>query len=345
MNSVVLPSRRLAAANAWLVLGGAVLVLAGLVALCTVAWRAPWQGTDTPIYAAWYLSLRSGVVVTRFEPLFVLVSRMASAAGLGVQAWQGLLFLLLAAGGAAAARAYARELGSSAARLLPAATMFLLLSPVFVNAAINATRQGLAAFPIIAALLAFQGRRWVAFVVMSAVAAGFHYSALLYVALAPVLLLRPRWLQLVAALAFAAYATGLTLVAVRTLSPAAYTVVMAYGPYAVYRSGVRLDFAVFSLFWYGLPMVVARAVREPWAGRIVDLQGVYLVLVLPFLLVGWGNYSNRFLLPAWLFASLVVAALCVHSRLPLLRHPVVIGLGLLMSGGVFAFYVSQGVAL
>jgi hypothetical protein len=345
VNSVVLPSRRIAAANAWVVLGGSALVLAGLVALCSVAWRAPWQGTDTPIYAAWYLSLRSGVVVTRFEPLFVLASRLSSAAGLGVSAWQGLLFLLLAGGGAVATRAYARDLGSTANKLLPAATMFLLLSPVFVNASINATRQGLAAFPIIAALLAFQGRRWVAFVVWSAVATGFHYSALLYIALAPVLLLPPRWLQGVAALAFAAYAAGLTMIATRILSPSAYAAVMAYGPYAVYRAGVRLDFAVFTLFWYGLPMLVARSVREPWAGRIVDLQGVYLVLVLPFLLVGWGNYSNRFLLPAWLFASLVVAALCVHSRLPLLRHPVVIGLGLLMSAGVFAFYISQGVAL
>ncbi len=345
MNSVALPSRRVASANAWVVLGAAAVVLAGLVALASVAWREPWQGTDTPIYAAWYLSLRSGVVVTRFEPLFVLASRMASAAGLSVQAWQGLLFLLLAGGGGMAIRAYARELGSPVGKLLPAATMFLLLSPVFVNAAINATRQGLAAFPVIAALLAFQRRRWLAFVLMSAIATGFHYSALLYIALAPILLLPPRWLQLVAALTFAAYAAGLTLIAVRTLSPEAYAVVMAYGPYAVYRAGVRLDFAVFSLFWYGLPILLAHAVREPWARRIVDLQGVYLVLVLPFLLVGWGNYSNRFLMPAWLFASLVLAALCVHSRLPLMRHPVVLGLGLLASGGVFAFYVSQGVAL
>jgi hypothetical protein len=335
----------MAAANAWVVLGTAALVMAGSVALCAVAWRAPWQGTDTPIYAAWYLSLRSGVVVTRFEPLFVLASRMASAVGLGVHAWQGLLFLLLAGGGALATRAYARDLGSTPARLLPAATMVLLLSPVFVNAAINATRQGLAAFPIIAALLAFQRRSWFAFAVMSAVATGFHFSALLYIALAPVLLLPPRWLRVVAALGFAAYATGLTMMAVRILSPAAFAVVMAYGTDATYRAGVRLDFAAFSLFWYGLPMLLVRTVREPWAGRIVDLQGVYLVLMLPFLLVGWGNYSNRFLLPAWLYASLVLAALCVHSRLPFLRHPVVIGLGLLLSGVVFAFYVSSGVAL
>lgn len=331
--------------QAWFVLGAAAMVAACSIALYSVALRDLDQGTDTHVYAGWYLSLRGGEPATRFEPLFVGVSRLASALGLGVLAWQGLMFALLLAGAALATRAYARLIGVRPRHLAPLAMALLLLSPVLVNAAINATRQGLAAFPVIVALVAFQQRRWLAFVVAGAVATGMHYSSLLYLVLAPVLLLPPRALRLVCVAAFACYACGLTMAAVRVASPALYAAVMAYGPNAVYRSGVRLDFAVFSFAWFALPLMLARTVRQPQASGIVRAQGIYLVLLLPFLLVGWGNYSNRYLLPAWLFASIVVAAVCVESRLPPLRHPLTAGALLLLAGGVFALFVAHGVML
>jgi hypothetical protein len=135
------------------------------------------------------------------------------------------------------------------------------------------------------------------------------------------------------------------MVLVRALVPAVYTLVMAYDGGATYRAGVRLDFALFSLFWYLLPYGVGMLVREPARERITRGMAVYLALMLPFLVVGLGNYSNRYLLPAWLSVSLVLAAICCDNRLVPLRNPIVLGMGLVAACGVFYFYVSHGLVL
>jgi hypothetical protein len=70
---------------------------------------------------------------------------------------------------------------------LTAGLMFLFLSPMFVNASINAVRQGLAALLVFTALLAFHRRQWRNFIVYGALASSFHYSSLLYLAFAPML--------------------------------------------------------------------------------------------------------------------------------------------------------------
>ena len=70
-----------------------------------------------------------------------------------------------------------------------------------------------------------------------------------------------------------------------------------------------------------------------------------VVMVLPFFAVGWGSYSNRFLLPAWLSASLIVAAILCFSRVSILRNPLLIQIGLLVACGALYYYVSNGIVL
>jgi hypothetical protein len=106
---------------------------------------------------------------------------------------------------------------------------------------------------------------------------------------------------------------------------------MDYSLSATYRSGIRIDFAVFSIFWYLLPLLMSGLVREPFSTRIKDSTAVYMVMLLPFFVLGWGNFSNRYLLPAYLATSLIVAAIFCHSRISLLRNP------LLLRGGLSDF--------
>jgi uncharacterized membrane protein len=44
-------------------------------------------------------------------------------------------------------------------------------------------------------------------------------------------------------------------------------------------------------------------------------------------------------LPGWLAVSLIVAGILCHSRISMLRHPLLIRLGLIASCAVFYFYV------
>lgn len=332
--------------------GGSVL---SLLLLCAVALFACWLvgtrsidvGTDTSTYAGFFDSLGAGEIETRLEPGFLYLSLALRKLGLDLAGYQTVLFGLLLAAFAAAAQRYFRYLGFAHGYLvyLSAALMFLLISPMFVNASINTIRQGLAAPLVFAALLAFHRRRWAEFAAFGALACSFHLSSALYLAFAPTLLLSPRMQRAAAALAFLAYVSGASMALVRAAVPSLYDLVMEYTASSYYRSGVRVDFAVFSIFWYALPHVLAPMVRQEFRQRIKDSTAIYLVMMLPFFAVGWGFFSNRYLLPAWLAASLILAAILFQNRLAVLRQPLLIGFGLIASCGVFYYFVTHGIVI
>ncbi len=334
-------------ANARAVLSVLLIATACLVADAVVGLRGINVGTDTHAYAGFFLSMRERFVATRFEPGFVLVTRLLSATGMSVVAYQASLFGLSLAAAALTARRYFDYLGSTRGYLtfLTAALMFLFLSPMFVNGSINAVRQGMASFLVIAALLSFHHRQWRRFIVYGLLATSLHYSSLLYLAFAPLLLVNLRLQRIIAGLAFLAYCSGLTMLVVRAVAPVVYSAVMSYSAGATYRAGVRLDFAAFSMLWYLLPYFASRLVRSPFNERIKQSMAVYLVMLLPFFTVGWGNYSNRYLLGPWIAVSFVLAAICCFARVPFLRHPLLLRGGLMVACGVFTYYVIHQVII
>lgn len=331
--------------NARALLSLMLIVMACVFVDMVVGTRGVNVGTDTYVYASFFHELHGGYVRTRFEPGFLIISRLLSATGISIDGYQSALCAILLVVAVIASRHYFTYLGSERGFLtfLIACLMFLLISPMFVNASINAVRQGLAALPVFTALMAFHRRQWRTFIFYGALATSFHYSSLLYIAFAPLLLLPLKWLRVIAALAFVAYCTGLTMIVVRSAAPFIYNAVMDYRLGAEYRSGVRIDFAVFSIFWYLLPFLLARMVRTPFATRIKDSTAVYLVMLLPFFLVGWGNFSNRYLLSVYLAASLMVAAIFFHNRLLIFRNPILLRGGLLVACAVFYYYVNNQV--
>lgn len=328
----------------------AMLSLMLILAVClfvdiVVGSRSIDVGTDTYVYAGFFHEIRGGPISTRFEPGFLLITRLLSLSGFSVEAYQSILFGILLLMAAIASRRYFDYLGSTHGYLtfLVACLMFLFISPMFVNASINAVRQGLAALPVFTALLAFHQRQWRSFFIYGLIATSFHYSSLLYLAFAPLLLVNLRLLRIAAIVAFIAYCAGVTQIVVRAVAPFIYNAVMDYSLGAKYKSGVRIDFAVFSIFWYILPFMLSSIVRKPYSTRIKDSTAVYLVMLLPFFVLGWGNFSNRYLLSSYLAASMMVAAIFFHSRLSLLRNPILLRGGLIVSSIVFFYYVANQV--
>lgn len=326
------------------------MILLGGVALfaCWLVGTRPLDiGSDTETYAGFFENLVQGMPETRLEPGFVYLSYALYKLGLGVTGYQFALFGLLLAMVALAVRRYRFYLETPVSwqTLLCASLMLLFISPMFTNASINAIRQGLAAPLVFVALLGFHRRRWGTFALAGALAASLHLSSAMYLACAPALLLSTRWLRVVAAGAFLAYVSGISMLAVRAGAPGFYDVVMEYTANPLYRSGVRIDFAVFTIFWYLLPHFLAPLIQAPWRQRILDSTSVYLVMSLPFFLIGWGFFSNRYLLPAWLAVSMILAAVLCHARIAPLRNPLLIRIGLLASCGVFYIYVSRGIVI
>ena len=328
-------------------LGVVWLLLVALFGCWLVGSRSLEIGSDTETYAGFFESLDQGVPDTRLEPGFAYLSYVLRLLGLGVPGYQAVLFALLLLGVAIAVRINHRAFPPTQAyaTLLCASLLWLFVSPMFVNASINAIRQGLAAPLVFAALLCFQQRRWWGFAVLGAVAASLHVSSLLYLACAPALLLRTTALRAVAALAFVAYISGVSMKVVGAVSPTLYTTVMEYTANDNYRAGVRIDFAVFSVFWYVLVLAVSPWVQPAARKPLQDAASAYLVMLLPFFVIGWGYFSNRYLLPGWLAVSLILAAACCYSRIAPLRQPLLLGAGLAAACGVLFFYVSRGIVI
>ncbi|MEZ0474686.1 EpsG family protein [Luteimonas sp. B3_2_R+30] len=324
------------------------LLLAVAIFGCWLIGTRPFDvGTDTSAYAGLYQRLGTGMVETRLEPGFVYLSYVLRQLGLGVVGYQAALFALLLGAATVATRRYFHYLGDTRGyfTLLSAALMLLLISPMFVNASINAIRQGIAAPLVFAALLSFHQRDWWKFALYGTLASSFHYSSLLYLAFAPVLLLRPDVQRYLAAAAFLCYVSGLSLIVVRTALPSLYQTVMEYTATTRFESGVRIDFAVFSIFWYALPHLLAPLVPRPYRERIKNSTAVYLVMLLPFFSIGWGFFSNRYLLPGWLAVSLILAAVLCHSRIALLRNPLLVRIGLVASCAVFYVLVTNVIVI
>ena len=339
--------RRKAENNAYVLMNGLLLLAVGAFGCWLVGSRSLDVGSDTETYAYFFEGLGRQLPDTRLEPGFVYLSYVLRQMGLDLVQYQAALFALLLGTVVVATRNYHRYLGATRdyQTLLGAALLLLFISPMFVNASINAIRQGLAALLVFTSLLAFHQRHWWKFAIYGLVAVGLHTSSLLYFACAPALLLSTRMLRIVAAVAFLMYVSGASMALVQTLAPSLYATVMEYTANPLYRSGVRVDFAVFTIFWYVLAYLLAPLVKESFRQRIIDSTAVYLVMVLPFFIIGWGFFSNRYLLPAWLAASLLFAAIVCHSRIRQFRSPLTIGVGLIASCGVFYFYVTRGVVI
>lgn len=327
---------------------GLLLLLAVAAFGCwLVGFRSPDIGTDTHTYAGFFEGQNDYGVETRLEPGFVYLTYALWKLGVGVTGYQTALFALLLGTIVVSTRRYFDFLGDTRGYLtfLTAATMMLFVSPMFVNASINGVRQGLSALLVFTSLLSFQQHRWGRFVLYGAIAASLHLSSLLFLVFAPVLLFGTRTQRVLAALAFVMYVSGISMALVRALIPPLYELVMTYTATTRFDPGVRIDFAVFSIFWYALPYVLSPLVRADYRKKIQESAAVYLVMLLPFFAVGWGYFSNRYLLPAWLTASLIVAAMLVHSRIPLVRHPLILRMGLILSCVLFYYYVTNNIVI
>jgi len=326
-----------------------VLIVASIAFCCAiVALRSLDIGTDTQAYANIFQNIEKyGIANTRLEPGYVAFAHIVSCLGFSIIGMQALTFLLLILTIVYSAREYWKYLGSfNSNRMFLATSLGLFfVSPMFVSASINAIRQGLASLLIFIALLFFSRRQWWKFIFLAAIATSFHYSSVIYFVFAPILLLKQRTIQIILVSFFLFYCLGLTEEFVKSISPLVYSQVMDYKYGSLYNAGVRIDFAAFSFFWYAITYVLAPLICKNVRDKIMVANSIYLTMLLPFFLVGFGNYSNRLLVPAWLSASLIIASCIYNCRIALLRHPVFLWIWLCVSCTVFYYFVTNEIIL
>lgn len=291
-----------------------VLFLLLVVALAT-GFRPVNVGSDTALYSAIYEEALSGQELShRFEFLYDLLLRVFSYFSLSSGVYfsflsaLSLLFLVLSFFNINGY--FSRPAGD--AGLFVYGLLLLTTSVFFYSAQVNVVRQGVSCFALFCFYSCLLNRRCGFLLFFSAfVALGFHSTAVMFVFLAFGLIFSYR-IVLGGVVFFAVlYSLGGAELLLEQISNLLnfdlYGKVVEYGADAEYASGIRLDFVVFSLgLGFFLDFLGRFWVPSFQRERFLNCVKVYWLFLVPFFMLGFGAFSDRFLLNAWLYFSVAL---------------------------------------
>lgn len=293
-----------------------VFLLLFLVSLAT-GFRPISVGSDTALYSEIYEEALSGQELShRFEFLYEFLLRLFSFLGLG----EGVYFSFLSAFSLLFVVLsflniniyFSKPAGD--AGLFVYGLLLLVVSVFFYAAQVNVVRQGVSCF----ALLCFyscilSGRYGYIFLFSAFVALGFHSTAILFILLSVGLVL-PYLVVFLGVIIFSfLYSAGGSEFLIKQASGLLgfdiYGKVVEYGAGFEYASGVRLDFVVFSLgLGGGLDFLGRFFVSSFQREKFLSFVKIYWLFLVPFFVLGFGAFSDRLLLNAWLFFSVALGA-------------------------------------
>lgn len=184
----------------------------------------------------------------------------------------------------------------------------------------NGLRQGIAMPFVYISLHQFFLRRFFHGCVALLVATGFHYSALLLTPFIFLIFMPLTGLYLLTLSLAALYAAGVNERIVKVISD--FSGIGIYqkfddigGPEALY-AGFQLDLFAYSIFWVIFYYILSLIFKHESGNKIRQAFRIYLVLLMPYFVFGYGGYSNRYALYAWFFLPIIHTVFVSHLRLP-----------------------------
>lgn len=189
---------------------------------------------------------------------------------------------------------------------------FLLLSPMFFSMQVNVLRQGLASPFIILALVSFCGKKYLRYIFYSIISIGMHWSSSYFLILAPILWMRTRTIIALILALSAIYLSGssgyfISLISFGFGFETLLYELSDYGSSSDYRSGVRFD------FWLLSALIISYAIFLDFK---LSLHGIIkkisMILIIPFLMMGFVAYSDRLLVCLWLLIPLLFAVTFIN---------------------------------
>lgn len=282
-----------------------------VIAALLIGFRSLEFGTDTQTYYNQYLNQKACYCIpNHFEPGIELLGFASSLMQLTPELYFSLLsFVQLLFIWVFTQQVAKTELENK--KVIVLLTCIIVCTPFFINLQVNAVRQGLSLPFLLLSSLTLWRRQYLYSSLLFVVAFSFHASVVLYYPFIA-LLATPRnivipWLYMFFGL-FLLYVFGFTEDIVKyfsqTFDLGIYEAVKNYSPHAVYKDGVRIDFAILTvlpiisfLFFSFHSKIIFR--------KYFFLIKLYIALSIPFWLFGWANYSNRYILPAWVILVLI----------------------------------------
>ncbi|OCH97553.1 hypothetical protein A8135_13730 [Legionella jamestowniensis] len=195
--------------------------------------------------------------------------------------------------------------------------IFLNLSPFFLNVQTNVIRQGTATLSLLLFYILLLTRsKSLNLILVALLATGFHKSTIIFI-LCSILTLFSyqtvfRSVFFLAALYTSNIMTRIIFLVSKYLPVDLYGIISSYGRNTGYKIGNRLDFVIFTFtagaFFYYMSKYFLNSIDRE---KFLQLVKIYWILTIPFFLLGFGAYADRYLLPAWLYLSILSAVLLV----------------------------------
>lgn len=198
--------------------------------------------------------------------------------------------------------------------------IFLFL-PFYFQIHVNAIRQGMSLLILLLAFTYVLNKNYSASFWLALISIGFHYSAVLIVPFYLVFFhskIEANKKFLISMFVFlclvVVYATGFSEYIIKSFSfftgLPIWSAVSQYAHESSYKAGVRYDFLAFT-FLVIAPVAFFAIKKESFK----DLSVFLFLSTFPFLLLGWGAYSNRYIFNTWIYAFIFLILLLV-IRLP-----------------------------
>lgn len=309
------------------------LLVTSLILIWAVGFRPESVGTDTVGYINYYGNLTQHPEDEYYEYFFASISRLL----IGLSAPVRYFFSTIALVDFFLIVWLARQLVSFTDDRLSFYSLFFLLgifcylSPFFFAVMVNVIRTGPAIFSIFIFYLilakdhvrSISRMHLLAIITLLIIALGFHHTSILAIAFSPLVFLSYNMIIGTVFVASLFYLSELNwkIVQIFSLQPNFVWLVSklhlteVYNRFNFYLASTtftrRWDFVLFTLtsgivFHYLNKYLLLDEDRDIFS----KLLKIYWILVLPFFIFGFTSYPDRYLLPGWIFLSILSAVFC-----------------------------------
>ncbi len=287
------------------------LSLLGVI-LIAVASRPFSIGSDTLDYVFYYTRLINNFLPNYdYEFLFSAISKVTAFFAFPTPFFFAIISLINCCSFVVLAKMLIVYLNQSieSYKLLLLLFFFLCVSPFFFSTQVNVLRQGLAITVLLIFYISLLNKsHFLSLALVALISLGFHKTSIIYLFLFPLFYFSYIYVLRMTLVLFCIYISGAGRSILYYCAFALYDKITNYGALSNYKQGIRYDFAFFSLgvglLFHFLNKYYLQDLEQK---RFSSLLKIYWMLILPFFIFGFGPYSDRYLLPAWVYISVLAA--------------------------------------
>lgn len=290
------------------------VVIVGVI----VASRDLSVGIDSSVYAQLYMDAQIPGFESYTEIGFISFVNLLGAIGLSYQ-W---MFFVVGFAVSSGMLFQSLSVNGMSYKILIVSLICILISSWHITFATNALRQGVGLAIFFVSLHWSRFSPWKRLAGIS-LASSMHYSILLAFPALLLLRLSLRILWILVCVFSLGYATGANEIIIKAISDifklGAYEYIKFYtlstnDGESMYE-GFSWLFVIYTLFWPAALSWCISSNHDKKSGELYLLK-VYLVMTLPYFLLGFGPFANRYAFFSWFMVPAMQAAIIIRLKLP-----------------------------